>query len=52
MLTDELRDVLNRRNTLLREHQRANDTHRAASWMRSRERSVIDDRPPEPGLDL
>ena len=42
MLTDDLRDALTRRNTLLREHQRAHDAHRAASWMRSRERSAAD----------
>ena len=52
MLTDDLRGALTRRNTLLREHQRANDAHRAASWMRSRERSAADDLPPQPGLDL
>jgi hypothetical protein len=52
MLTDDLREALTRRNTLLREHQRANDAHRAASWMRSRERSAADDLPPQAGLDL
>jgi len=52
MLTDDLGEALTRRNTLLREHQRANDAHRAASWMRSRERSAADDLPPQAGLDL
>ena len=52
MLTDDLRGALTRRNTLLREHQRAHDAQRAASWMRSRERSAADDLPPQPGLDL
>jgi len=52
MLTDDLRGALTRRNTLLREHQRAHDAQRAASWMRIRERSAADDLPPQPGLDL
>jgi hypothetical protein len=52
MLTDDLRGALTRRNTLLREHQRANDAHRAASWMRSRERSAADNLPPDHDLGL
>ncbi|MDT5100067.1 MAG: hypothetical protein QOC76_3804, partial [Mycobacterium sp.] len=52
VLTDHLRDALTRRSALLREHQRANDTHRAASWMRSRERSAADNLPPDHDLGL
>jgi hypothetical protein len=52
MLTNELRGALTQRNTLLREHQRANDAHRAASWMRSRERSAADNLPPDHDLGL
>jgi conjugative relaxase-like TrwC/TraI family protein len=52
MLTDDLRGALTRRNILLREHQRTNEAHRAASWIRSRERSAADELPPQPGLEL
>jgi len=52
MLSDDLRDALAQRNTLLREHQRTNDAHRAARWMRSRERSAADDLTPDHDLGL
>ena len=52
MLTDDLRGALTRRNTLLREHQRANDAHRAASWMRSHEPSAADDLTPDHDLGM
>jgi hypothetical protein len=39
MLTDNLRGALTRRNILLREHQRANEAHRAATWIRARDRA-------------
>jgi hypothetical protein len=48
-LTDDLRGALTRRSTLLREHQRANDSHHAANWMRSHERSVADAYSPNQG---
>ena len=52
MLTDELRDALTRRNALLREHQRANELHRAATWIRARDRSAADNLPPDHDLGL
>jgi hypothetical protein len=52
MLTDHLRGALTRRNTLLREHHRAHDAHRAASWMRSRQHSAADDLTPDHDLGL
>ena len=52
MLTDDLRGALTRRNTLLREHQRANDAHRAANWMRRHERSAAEDLTPDHDLGI
>jgi hypothetical protein len=52
LLTNDLREALTQRNTLLRDHQRANEAHRAASLMRSQESSAADDLPPQPGLEL
>jgi hypothetical protein len=52
MLTDNLRGALTRRNILLREHQRANEAHRAATWIRARDRSAADNLPPDHDLGL
>jgi hypothetical protein len=52
MLTNELRGALTRRNTLLREHRRANELYRAATWIRARDRSAADNLPPDHDLGL
>ena len=52
MLTAELREALNQRNNLLREHQRANELRRAATWIRARDRSAADNLPPDHDLGL
>ncbi|GBE67774.1 hypothetical protein MFM001_42360 [Mycobacterium sp. MFM001] len=52
MLTEQLRQALHQRTQLRQQHQRAHDTHSAARWIRTHDRSAAEDLTPDPGIDL